>query len=159
MADTKGPVGSKASFNKLEETLNEYLAKKAPALPENVKETLVSFGPYLAIIGIVISIPAILALLGLGALGGSFSAFMGPAYGMRYGFGYIVGLVGSVVTIVLEAMAIQGLFKRSMGAWRLMYYSSLVTILSGILQGSVFGAIIGGIISLYILFQLKSKYK
>jgi len=151
--------GAAASFNQLETLLDEYLGQKAPAMPENIKETLVSFAPYLAIIGIVITIPAVFALLGLGAFVGPFSAFMGPGYMMRYGLMYTIGMGALVVSAVLEAMAVSGLFKRSMSAWRLMYYSSLVSFASSVLQGSLLGGLIGALIGMYILFQVKAKYK
>lgn len=154
MSDTKGSVDYKASMNKLEALLDEYLGKKAPALPENVKDTLVSIAPYLAIVGIVISIPAILALLGIGAMFGPFVGF-----GLRYSFMYTIGIVTLAVSMVLEAMAVPGLFKRAKSAWRLMYYSSLVGVIANVLQGSLSGAIIGGLIGLYFVFQLKPKYK
>lgn len=158
MSTTKAP-DYKASMNQLETMLDEYLGKKAPAMPENIKETLVSFAPYLAIIGIVISFPAIFAILGIGAMMGPFSAFLGASYMMSYGVTYYIGIVGLIISAVLEALAIQGLFKRSMGAWRLMYYSSLVTFVASVLQGNLSSAIIGGLIGLYILFQVKGMYK
>jgi len=158
MSTTKTP-DYKASFNQLETLLDDYLGKKAPALPENIKEIIVSFAPYLAIIGIVISLPAIVAILGIGTMMGPFTAFLGASYTMSYGVGYYVGVVGLIISAVLDGLAIKGLFKRSMGAWRLMYYSSLVSFVASILQGSFSGALIGLLIGLYILFQVKSKYK
>lgn len=154
MSDTKAP-DYKGTFNKLETLLDEYLGHKAPALPENAKETLVSFAPYLAIIGIVFAIPAVFAILGIGAMMGPFS------YMMAYSFSpvYYIGVGGLVISAVLDGLAINGLFKRSMGAWRLMYYSSLVTFVASILQGSLSSAILGGLIGMYLLFQVKNKYK
>lgn len=154
MADTKSSVDYKASFNKLESMLDEYLGKKAPSLPENAKETLVSIAPYIAIVGIVFSVPAVLALLGIGAM---FGPFVG--YGLHYSFAYTVGVITLAISMVLEGLAIPGLFKRAKSAWRLMYYSSLVGIVANVLQGSLSGAIVGGLIGLYFVFQLKSKYK
>ncbi len=154
MADTKGSVDYKASMNKLESLLDDYLGKKAPALPENIKDTLVSIAPYLAIVGIVISVPAILALLGIGAM---FGPLVG--YGLHYSFLYIVGIITLAISMVLEALAVPGLFKRAKSAWTLMYYSSLVGVVANLLQGSLSGAIIGGLIGLYVVFQLKPKYK
>ena len=158
MSDTKAQ-GYKATFNQLETLLDDYLGKKAPALPENIKETIVSFGPYLAIIGIIFSLPAILAILGVGALMGPFSALLGASYMLSYGPIYFIGVAALIVAAVLDGLAINGLFKRSMGGWRLMYYSSLVTFVASLLQGNFANALIGGLIGLYILFQVKSKYK
>ncbi len=158
MSTTKAP-DYKASFGQLETLLDDYLGKKAPALPDNIKETLVSFAPYLAIIGIVLALPALFALLGIGAMMRPFTAFLGASYMMSYGWGYYIGVIGLLISAVLEALAIQGLFKRSMESWRLMYYSSLVSFVASILQGAISSAIIGGLIGMYILFQVKPKYK
>lgn len=158
MSTTKAP-DYKASFDQLETMLDEYLGKKAPAMPENMKETLVSFAPYLAIIGIVISLPAIFAILGIGAAMGPFSAFLGAGYMMSYGFTYYVGIIALIVGAVFEGLAIPGLFKRAMSAWRFMYYASLISFVASVLQGNLSSAIIGGLIGLYILFQVKHMYK
>lgn len=157
MSDTKAP-DYKSTFNQLETMLDEYLGKKAPAMPENIKETLASFAPYLAIIAIVISIPGIIAVLGIGAMMGPLSAFAGTSYA-SYSIFHYIGVIGLIISAVLYGLAIPGLFKRSMGAWRLMYYSSLVTFIASILQGNIVGAILGALIGLYILFQVKNKYK
>jgi hypothetical protein len=146
-------------LGKLEALFEEYLGKKAPAMPDNIKETLVSFSPYLAIIGIVISVPALLALLGIGAAVGPFTAFLGAGYMMQYSFSYMIGAGALLISAVLEGLAIQGLFKREMKAWRLMYYSSLVSFAASVLQGSVTSAIVGLLIGMYILFQVREKYR
>lgn len=156
MSNTKAP-GYKSPFNQLETMLDEYLGKKAPALPENIKETLVSFAPYLAIIGIALSIPGILAILGIGAMMGPLGALAGVTY-LSFGVFHYIGVVALIISAVLEGLAIGGLFKRSMKSWRLLYYSSLVTFAASILQGNFGGAIIGGLIGLYVLFQVKNKY-
>jgi len=157
MSDTKAP-NYKATFGQLETLLDEYLGKKAPAMPDNIKDIIVSFAPYLAIIGIVFSLPAIFAILGIGAMMGPFSALLGASM-LTYGFGYYINIVGLIVSAVLDALAIGGLFKRSIKAWKLMYYSALVSFVVSILQGGFVGAIIGGIIGMYVLFQVKDKYK
>lgn len=158
MSTSKAP-DYKASLNQLETLLDEYFGKKAPAMPDNFKETIVSFAPYLAIIGIVLTLPAVFALLGIGAAMGPFSAFVGVSYMMTYGLGYYVGVIVILVSAVLEAMAIPGLFKRSLAAWRLMFYSSLVSAIGSVIQGSISGALIGFLIGMYILFQVKEKYR
>ena len=149
----------KSAFNQLETVFDEYLGQKAPLLPDNIKEVIVSIAPYLSIICIVISLPAILAILGIGAMLGPFSTLMGASYMMSYGIMYYIGVAAIIVSAVLNGLAINGLFKHSLSAWRLMYYSSLISFVASVLQGSVLGAFIGGLISLYILFQVKSKYK
>ena len=41
-------------MKQLNKTLEMYLVKRAPALPKNIKEILVKFAPWLAIIGVVL---------------------------------------------------------------------------------------------------------
>jgi len=157
MSDTKAP-DYKSAFGQLEKMLDEYLGKKAPAMPENAKETLAAFGPYISIISIVIALPAITAILGLGSI----LSFMGPLAGvpyMSFGFGYYIGLIGIIVSVVFNGLAIPGLFKRTMGAWRFMYYATLASFVGSVIQGSITSALLGGLIGMYVLFQLKSKYK
>jgi len=56
-------------------------------------------------------------------------------------------------------VALPGLFKRKLSAWRLMYYSSLVGVLQALLAVNLGGLIIGATLSFYCLFQIKPLYK
>lgn len=154
MADNKSSLGG------LEETLELYFVKKAPfQLPPNVKEALVKFAPWITIIFMIIAIPPILLVLGLGALVAPFSVFMGPAGAIRYGTNYVISMIVLAVSIILELMAIPGLFARSIRGWRLVYWSTLISLISSLLTFNVLNAILTAVISLYILFQIKSYYK
>ena len=129
-----------------------YLVKKAPfQLPKEVKEFLVKFGPWIALVWLVLSLPALLVMLGIG------TAFM-PFGGAVYSVGFTFVSVVLLAQLVLLGLALPGLFKRKMSAWRLMFYSQLIGIVSSLLMGSIFGAIIGGLIGLYILFQIRPLY-
>ena len=98
-----------ASLSNLETTLNEYFVKKAPfQLPVGVKEFIVSFGPWITLVMLVLSLPIILAAIGLGAILAPF-AVLGGANAAAF----TVGTVFSLATLVLEAMALPGLFKRT----------------------------------------------
>lgn len=150
----------KQSLGQLEETLEVYLVKKTPfSIPENWKEIIVQFAPYLTILGIIVSVPAVLAVLGLGALVSPFTAFLGPRYAFSYGFNYILSMIVLGVVIVLEILAVPGLFKREQKAWRFLFYASLVGIVSGVLGGGFISALISALISWYVLFQVKEYYK
>lgn len=144
-----------AGLGQLETVLDEYLVKKAPALPANIKELLVKFAPYLTIIGVVLAVPAIITLLGLGAVVSTSVYVVGAAVGYHY----YLGILFTVLTLVLEALAIPGLFARSKKGWNLLYYSTLVSAVYALVSLNFFGLIIGTLISLYFLFQVKSYYK
>lgn len=142
----------------LEAMLDEYMVKKAPfALPLGLKEFLAMIAPYLIIISAIVAVPALLVAFGIST---AFApvAMMG-GYGYGWGTSMLITLVTTVVVLVLEIMAVPGLFKRAHGAWRLMFYVSLVQLVGGVLAMNLVGTLIGAIIGWYILFQMKDLYK
>ena len=146
----------KGAVNQLETLLDEYMVKKAPfALPMSAKELIVKVAPYLIIIFAILTLPIIFAVLGFSAIFVPF-AMMGGYYG--WGFGPIVSLVVAVISLVVEVMAVPGLFKRTKGGWRLAFYATIISLIGSILSFNVIGGIIGAIISWYILFQVKDMY-
>lgn len=150
----KSDLGS--ALNQLEISLDEYLGKKAPQLPEGVKEFIVKIAPWLTLIGVIASIPAILVAFGLGS-------FVAPSvsdskFGL-YGPNYLISMLVLAVAVVLEAVAIRGLFSRQIRAWRLLYFATLVGFVSNLVTLNVIGGLLGTLISLYFLFQIKSYYR
>ena len=132
--------------------LDFYLVKKAPfQLPKEVKEFFVKFGPWIALILLLLWLPGLLLMLGVG------TAFM-PFGGAVYSVGFTFASVFLLGQLVLLGLALPGLFKRKMSAWRLIFYSQLVGIVFSVLMGSIVGALIGGLIGLYILFQIRPLY-
>lgn len=132
--------------------LDYYLVQKAPfQIPAEIKELLVKFGPWIALVLLVLSLPGLLLVLGIG------TAFM-PFGGVGYAAGFTYLTVLLLAQLVLLVMALPGLFKRKMSAWKLMLWSQMVGIVLSLLSGSILGAIIGGLIGLYILFQIRSLY-
>ena len=145
----------KDTLNTLEVEIEKVvLNKKIPTLPDNVKEFIVKFSPWFALISMVMLLPLILATFGLSAVALPFS-YLG---GLHMGFAYTVGMIFAFGMIVLELMAIPGLFKRQEKAWRLMFYSALISLVQQLLSFNLGGVVIGGAISFYFLFQIKSKY-
>lgn len=142
-------------LDQLNNLCEEYLVKKAPALPENVKEAIVKYGPYVILVLVILALPGILFALGLGAIAAPLS-FLG---GVGSGVGLSVGIIISTVALVIELIALPGLFKRTASSWKLVYYSTLVSAVSNLVSFNLGGLIIGTLISLYILFQIKSYYK
>jgi hypothetical protein len=145
----------KSALSQLEDTLKVYLVDKAPSLPEAAKEVIVKYGPWITLILLVISLPAILFAFGLGAVVAPFAFLGGLQAGVNFGF----GMIFSAAILVIEAFAISGLFKRKLGAWRLMLYATLLGGVQALISFNLGGLIIGTGLSLYILFQIKSYYK
>lgn len=137
-----------------ESKLNVYFGEKAPKLPESVSEFIVKYGPYLAIVGLIIAVMGLLTSFGI------LSTFMPlTAYGYNYGFHFSFWSLFTLIMLVLEAIAIPGLLKRLKSAWNLMFYASLVSALSSLLSFSLGNLIIGTAISWYFLFQIRKYYK
>lgn len=142
---------------KVEAWLDTYMVTKAPfQIPLAGKEVIVKVAPYFIIVFSVLALPAILALLGITAVFAPMAALGG---GMSYGFFGLIGVLSSIVSLVLDVMAIPGLFKRAHSSWRLLFYATLVSFVGGVLSMNPIGAVIGAIISWYILFQVKELYK
>jgi hypothetical protein len=99
-------------------------------------------------------LPAVLALLGFGALLTPFAYLGGIGNGMMY----TISMVILAVSLILEAMAIPGLFNRTRQGWNLVYYSSLISIVSSLLTFNI-GSILMSVVALYFLFQVRSYYK
>jgi hypothetical protein len=133
--------------------LDYYLVTKAPIqIPEDAKEWLVQYGPWITIVLLVLTLPALLFVLGLGSL---FVPFAGVGYAT--GFGFIA--IGLIVQVGLTVLALPGLFARKMSGWTLLFYARLVSIVANLLAGAVVSALVVGVISLYILFQVRPLYK
>jgi len=136
------------------ETLEYYLVTKAPfQIPANVKEMIVQFGPWLACIVLLATIPLFLTFLGLGSM----FLFYSPYY-MVGGGNWYMHFIFTAITFVLEIVALPGLFGRKMFGWNMIFYATVVSFLGSVLSGNVIGGIIFAIISLYVLFQIRSYY-
>jgi hypothetical protein len=143
------------TLNMLETELGKVFSnKQIPALPDNVKEIVVKLAPWLVTISMLMLLPVILLALGIGTVAMPFT-YLG---GLHTGFSYTIGLVFTFGMIVLELMAIPGLFRRELAAWRLMFYSTLLSLVHQLLNFNLGSLIIGGAISFYFLFQVRSKY-
>jgi hypothetical protein len=133
--------------------LEYYLVTKAPfQIPDNGREWIVQYGPWIVIVLLVLSLPALLVVLGLG------TALM-PLAGVAYatGFGYLA--LGLVLQLGLTIASLPGLFARRMSGWNLLFYARLVGLAFSLLAGNIISALVGALISLYILFQVRPLYK
>jgi hypothetical protein len=133
--------------------LDFYLVKKAPIqLPDNAKEWLVQYGPWITVVLLVLSLPLLLAVLGIGTV-------LVPFGGIGYATGFGFAAIGLIVEIGLTVMALPGLFARKMSGWTLLFYARLVSLVANILAGGVVSALLVALISLYVLFQVRPLYK
>lgn len=133
--------------------LDHYFAKKAPfQIPDGGREAIVKFGPWIVVILLVLSLPALLFILGIGT-------FVAPFGGVTAATGFGIAALGLCAQLVLEALALPGLFARKMSGWTLMFYATIVGVLSSLLSGAIVSAIISALIGFYLLFQIRGYYK
>ena len=145
----------KSMLGQVESKLELYLVDKAPSIPKEWKELMVKVAPWLTLIMAVISLPAILAVFGLSAILSPF-AYLG---GVRYGAGFTLTWIFSLAVLILNVLAIPGLFKRAKSAWYLLFYGALLSALQSLITFNLGGLIIGTLLGMYILFQVKELYK
>jgi len=132
--------------------LDFYLVKKAPfQIPDGGKEAIVKYGPWVLVVLLVLAIPAILVLLGVGAV-------FAPFGGVTVATGFGMAALFLIVEIGLEIAALPGLFARKMSGWKLLFYARIIAVIYGLTSWAPLSAIIGGLISFYILFQVRQKY-
>lgn len=147
-------------MNQLEAFFEDLFLKKISfQLPAGVKEVIVKVAPWVTLIIIILSLPAVLTLFGFGSFMGGFAPFVGYGLSSRYYLGIII----LIVQLILMIMAFPGLQKREIKGWRYIYYSNLVSGVYGIISSYNLGALIWALIALgiglYIIFQVKSYYK
>ncbi len=131
--------------------LDFYLVQKAPfQIPNDAKEWIVKFSPWIAVVLLVITLPAVLFALGLGAA-------LVPFGMVVPGFAYVWILL--LAHVVLLVLALPGLFARKMSGWKLVFYARILSIVSSLLAGAIVSAVLGGLISLYVLFQIRDKFR
>ncbi len=152
------PSGQSSSgfLKQIEDEIGKVYSKISVHLPAGLKEFIVHYGPWITLILMVIAIPAILLALGISAVAiPAISMYAGAQTGGMY---FVGGLI-TLFALVLEAMALPGLFKRQLSGWRLLLYSILVSAVGNLLSMNLGGLIIGTALSLYVLYEVKSYYK
>lgn len=131
--------------------LDAYFGTGCPVqLPDGVREFFVRFGPWVTLVVLIISVPAMLAALGIGTI---LSPFLGPKI-TGFGVTWLLGVVQTGIT----AVALPGLFRRQYASWRLMFIGQSLGIAGNLLSGAILGTVLGALIGLFLLFQLRPKY-
>lgn len=140
-------------MEQLEKKLAE-LFSKAPHLSEKIRLIFVKIAPWVTLIAIILVLPILLAILGLSAVALPLSFLGVVSEGSRFGLGTIFLILG----VVLEAMALPGLFKRTRRGWEYSFYATLLSGIQYILDFNLGSLVIGTGLSLYILFEIRSYY-
>jgi hypothetical protein len=138
----------------LEKELAPVFIDKLPAAPFGLKEGFVKYFPWITVVLMVFMLPVVLFALGMGAVLAPIS-FLG---GLGSGFAYTLSMLLSGAVLVLDALALPGLFGRKRSGWVWAYYAQLLSIASSLVSFSLFSILFGAAF-LWLLFQVRNYYK
>jgi uncharacterized BrkB/YihY/UPF0761 family membrane protein len=146
-------------FDPLDKKLQEFFVTKAPFdLPNGLKEFMVTVFPYFNALSVALTAMSLLAWVGLSSIFGPVMKMANVNLNMNInGIGAPI-LVLQVVSLVLSILAFGGLFKRHQKAWKYKVWQALIGALMSAIMLNVYSLLIGGLVSLYLLYQIKSKY-
>lgn len=129
--------------------------KKLPVLPPNAKDTLVQILPWLALIFGILGVIGSISALGIVSVFAPLAMLGG---GVRAsGAAFIVVLLHLVASILL-LLAFPGLRRQQYAGWRWSFWSTVLDIVSSVVTLSLGGLLIN-LIVLYLLFQVRARYK
>ncbi len=156
----------------LEKTLSEYYAK-APHLPADARNWLASNVWWLAIVGIVLSVFAILSVVGIVFAAFGLSAYFASSMYSPYAdvafnavwIAALIGLVSLVVTTALLAMAVNPLKSKAKKGWTILFVIALISLVlqvaGDILSFNIPGIIVAvfwAAIGAYFLFEIRGEF-
>ena|SRR3989344_1057927 len=141
------------SAKQIDKVLEDFF-KQLPPLPANAVSAIFKITPWLALIFGILGVLGAISAFSLFSVLTPF-AMMGGAN--NWGLG-IVASIGWLVSSIMMLLAFPGLKAGKMGGWNLLFWSELVNIVTSIIGISI-GSVIGAAIALYLLYQIKPKYK
>jgi hypothetical protein len=146
------------------------LFKSLPSLPENVKNALVKFWPWMALIFGVLQLFAVVGLWNLGHTVNTLVdiyAAAGIAKPNNLGLFYYLGLGSLVIDAVLLLLAVAPLNAHKKSGWDLLFLGALLNLVYGVVIvfdsyyggfGNLLGSLFGSAIAFYFLFQVRDYY-
>ncbi len=139
-------------MDKLISSLDTVFVKKAPfQLPENVKEWIVKYSPYIDLVLLLLALPLLLAAFAI-------SMFALPFAPVAAHTGFTLIWFFVLAYFALRALALPGLFARKKSGWNFLFYAMLLNLVGDVLSFRVISGIIGAVIWTYFLMQIRSKY-
>jgi hypothetical protein len=140
-------------LTKLDSFFSDLFLKKAPQLSDKNRQTVAKAIGWVVLILGLFSLPGIIGSLGISKSIAPFWHIGGKIY-VRWIINYLV----SIAQVVLILIAVPPLFKMKAKGWQLVYWATLIGVLSSIITFSGFGLTIS-IVFLYLLYQIKKLYK
>lgn len=167
---------AQAKLNGLEKQLDETFVKNSSyQLPKGLKDWIVKYSPWIALIVGVIGLWGAWTLWQLSRVtnswvdyANSLSKTFGTPVPVEHHLGVLwyLALIVLIVQSVMQIMAFSGLRDRLKVGWNWLFYSALLNIVTAVLYIFVDGrglvsfiwSLVGTVIGLYFLFQIRSYY-
>ena len=94
---------AKGILNQIEDFFYSLYKKVPFHFPANIREIIVKFGPIILLIALLLSIPAILTILGIGAVFAPYAGMFGMRAGgmIFYSAFWIIGVVFAILGLIL----------------------------------------------------------
>lgn len=147
-------AAAEAKMGALEKWMAPLFAK-LPHLPPNIRESLASIAPWLALIFGILGLVSIASIGGFGLL----LSFSILGSGLPMLLAVVVGLLASI----LDLLAYSPLTKRQKKGWNFLFYGAVLTFAAQLIEivtyyGSA-GGLIGAVIGFWLLFEVRDLYK
>ncbi len=151
--------GAQKQLSALEHWMVPLFAK-APHLPQSARDVLVKIAPWLALLGGVLGI---MAMLSAGMLGAMLSLSM-FGYGLLQ-ISMLLSFIASLIASVLYLLAFSPLRKMQKKGWNYIFYGMVLTIIVAILNmvlgygSGALGTVIGALIGFWLMFEVRGMYR
>lgn len=160
----------------LEGWLDGIFGEKFPVqIPKAGREWIVKVSPWLALVGGILGLWASWSFWRAGHYVNQLvewantlsAAYGGTTTATHLGLMWYLALVVLLLQSVLLLMAFSGLKAQKRSGWNLLFLTTLVALLLGVVElfvsgygfGNFLGSVIGAAISFYLLFQVRSYFK
>lgn len=140
---------STTSISDLENRLGNFFSR-VPSLPSDIKQLIVDYGPYLVLIGGILTIVSFSGILNLFLVGS-------PLLGGMFLYNYYLWMLYSIISGIVQIVAFKPLRSKKLSGWRMLFYLTLIYSALSVLSLQLL-SLLGPLIAFYILFQIKSNY-
>ncbi len=158
------------NFDSLEPKFEELFLKKAPKLPKEIAQILVSLLYYLLILFIILTVISIFTSIPTLLFGATYQTMFNfylptQAYNTsRIFLTLLINFVFSIIYVYLSFKALSPIKERKMAGWKYLFYMNIFSLFQSALlfilnPFSFFSYLLGFLLAFYLLFQIKPYFK
>ncbi len=140
-------------FVQLEDRVTKAFSK-LPRMPKEIEGLIVSFGPYLVLLGGILGVLSVLTLFSIGNLA-FYPVYVNAVSILPF---YYLTIISSVITGVMMIVSFSDLQKRTIFGWRLVFWSFTISVITMLITLNIISAVVSAVVSFYILVSIKENY-